>query len=66
MLELKTINLVLLTFLKMFSLKVAHLQVDNVMAVLYLMKMDRTGSRKMTAPAKEIREFALSQKIIIT
>ena len=50
----------------MFSLKVAHCQVDNTTAVLYLMKMDGTGSREMTALAKEIWEFALSQKIIIT
>ena len=55
-----------LTFHKIFSLKAAHFQVDNTTALSYLMKMGGTGSREMTALAKEIWEFALSQKIIIT
>ena len=44
----------------------AHFQVDNTTALSYLMKMGGTGSREMTAVAKEIWEFALSQKIITT
>ena len=64
--ELKAINLALLTFHKMFSLKAAHFQVDNTTAQSCLIKMGGTGSREMTALAKEIWESALSQKIIIT
>ena len=66
LLELKAIDLALLTFHKMFSLKAPHFQVDNTTGLLYLMKMGGTESREMTALAKEIWEFALSQKIIIT
>ena len=47
-------TLPLLTFCKMFSLKAAHIQVDSMTAVSYLLKMDGTGSREMTALAKEI------------
>ena len=43
----------------MFSLKAAHFQVDNMMALWYLMKMSGTGSREMKALAKEIWDFAL-------
>ena len=39
LLELKAINLVLLTFNKMFSLEVAHFYVDNTTVLSYLMKM---------------------------
>lgn len=39
---------------------------DNTTALLYLIKMDETGSRERTALAGEIWEFALSQKVIIT
>ena len=66
LLELKAINLVLLTFHKMFSLKAVHFKVDNTPTLSHLMKMGGTGSREMTALAKKIWEFALSQKIIIT
>ena len=66
LLELKAIYLTLLTFQKMFSLKAAHFQVVNTTALSYMMTMGGTGSREMTALAKEIWEFALTQKIIIT
>ena len=66
LLELKAINLSLLTFHKMFSMKAAHFQVGNTKALSYLMKMGGTRSRGMTALTKEIWEFVLSQKIIIT
>ena len=66
LLQIKAINLTLLTFHKMFSLKSAHFQVDKTAVLSYLMKMGGTGSREMTALAKEIWEFALPQKIIIT
>ena len=39
LLELKAINLALLTFYKMFSLKAADFQVDNTAALSYLIKM---------------------------
>ena len=66
LLELKAINLALLTFHKMLSLKAAHFQVGNTTALSYLMKMGGTGSREMTALAKRIWESALFQKTIIT
>lgn len=65
MLEPKAINLALLTFHKMFFLKKAHFQVNNATTLPYLMKMRWTGSREMTALAKEIWKFCLSLKIII-
>ena len=64
LLELKAINLTLLTFHNMFSLKTAHFQVDNTTALSHLMKMNGTRSREMTALAP--RKFGNSQKIIIT
>lgn len=54
LLELKAINLALLTFHKMFSLKIANFQVDKATILLYLMKMGGTGNREMTALANEI------------
>ena len=53
MLELKAINLALLTFHKMFFLKAAHFQVNNATTLPYLMKMRRTGSREMTALSRK-------------
>ena len=46
--------------------KVTHQSANTSTALSYLMKMGWTGSREMTAMAKEIRGFTLSQKIIVT
>ena len=45
LLELKALNLALLTFHKMFVLKAAHFQVDNTTVLSHLMKMGATRSR---------------------
>lgn len=66
LLALKAINLVLITFYKMLSPKLAHFQVDNTAVLSFLMKMGETGSREITALVKEIWKFALFQEIIIT
>ena len=44
----------LLTFHQIFCLKVAHFQVGNTTALLYLIKMRRTGSRDMIVLAREV------------
>ena len=54
LLELKFINLVLLTFHNMFCLKASRFQVDITTVLLHLMKMWGTGSKEMTPLAKEI------------
>ena len=66
LLELKAINLALLTFYKLFSLKAAHFPVDNATALSYLMKIHGNGNKEMTVLAKETWKFALSRNIIIT
>ena len=59
LLELKAINLALIIFHKIFSLKAPHFQVDNTTTLLYLIKMGGAGSKDMTALAKEIWKFTL-------
>ena len=61
----KATDMTLLICYKMFFLKTAHFQVDNTTGLSHLMKMGGTGSREITALAKEVWEFTLSQKIII-
>ena len=50
----------------MFYLNTGHFQVENTMALSYLMKVGGTRSREIKTLAKEISKFTLSQKIIIT
>ena len=66
LLELKAVHLALLTFSKAQNLKSVHIQMDNMTALSYLVKMGGTHSRELTSLAKEIWDFLLSEQITIT
>ena len=65
-LELLAVKLALLTFSEIFNLRSIHFQVNNMSALLHLMKMGGIQNKEMIAISKEILEFALSREIMIT
>ena len=65
-LELLAVKLAIQTFTKYRDVKAIHLQVDNVVASTYLMKMGGTQNLKMEELAKEIWEYLLKRGIKIT
>ena len=68
-LELKAIKLALLTFTKFRKINHLHLQIDNMTALSYLLKMGGGGgthSMQLLALAKEIWDYLLSRQITIT
>ena len=56
-LELKAAHLVLLT--KMFQDKSIHVQMYNMVALTFVVKIGSNSSHKLTNLAKEIRSFLL-------
>ena len=65
-LELLAIKLALLTFSKKFNLKSVHFQVDDMIALSYLMKIEGTQNKEMIFISKEIWEFTMSKEIMLT
>ena len=58
-LELKAEYLVLLTFTKMFQNKSIHVQMYNMVALKFTVKMEDTTSHELTNLAKEFLSFLL-------
>ena len=56
-LELLTVNLAIQKFTKYSDVKAIHLQVDNIVALTYLMKMGGIQNLKTVELAKEIWEY---------
>ena len=69
MLELLAVKLALLTYLKDQTRKIIHLQIDNMTALSYLVKMGGGGgtrNQELIQISKEIWDFLLSRQITIT
>ena len=65
--ELLAIRFSILTFAKMWKILAIHIQVDNLTALSYLLKMGGTKNPNlMQQISKEIWEFLLGQGITIT
>ena len=56
----------ILTFAKMWKMLAIHIQVDNMTALSYLLKMGGTKNPDLMHISKEIWEFLLGQRIMIT
>ena len=56
-LELKAAYLVLITFTNMFQNKSVHVQMYNMVALKFVVKLEGTTSHELTNIAKEIRSF---------
>ena len=56
-LELKAAYLVLITFTKMFQNKSVHVQMYNMVALKFVVKLEGTTSHELTNITKEIRSF---------
>ena len=65
-LELLAIKLAIQTFSKTLKHKVIHLQVDNMVALTYLLKMGGTHNLKLVHLAKEIWDHLLKCGITLT
>ena len=65
-LELLAVRFAIQTFTKYRDVKAIHLQVVNIVASTYLMKMGGTQNLKMVELAKEIWEYLLKWGIAIT
>ena len=66
LLELKAVHHALLTFSKIRDMSAVHLQMDNMTALSYLVRMGGTHSKELTSIAKEIWDFLLKKQIKIT
>ena len=65
-LELIAAKLAILTFTKGKSLTAIHLQIDNMTALSYLVKMGGTRSPELLQVAKEIWTYLLANGIAVT
>ena len=65
-LELLVIKFAILTFAKMWKLSAIHIQVDNMTALTYLLKMGGTKNPELMQISKEVWGFLLGQGITIT
>ena len=65
-LELLAIKFAILTFAKMWKMSAIHIQVDNMTALSYLLKMGGTKNPELMQISKDIWEFLLGQEITIT
>ena len=65
-LELIAVKLAILTFTKGKSVTAIHLQIDNMTALSYLVKMGETHSPELLQVAKEIRDYLLANGIAVT
>ena len=66
LLELKAAKFAILTFVKLFpKSKSIHIQMDNIVALSYLVKMGGTQSEALSGLSKEIWDFLLTKQITI-
>ena len=65
-LELLLLKFAILTFTKNFSYLTIHVQIDNKVALAYLLKMGGTRSPQLLKIRKSIWNYLLSRKITIT
>ena len=65
-LELKAVHLALLKFIRTCPNKDFHVQMDNMVALTYLVKMGRISNQQMTAIFKRIWSFLISKDINTT
>ena len=66
-LELKAVQLAILTFKKLIKPKCIHIQMDHTSSALcYLVKMGGTQNKMMFELAKEIWSYLLTYNILIT
>ena len=65
-LELIAVKLAILTFTKGKSVTAIHLQIDNMTALSYLVKMGGTRSPELLQVAKEIWDYLLANGIAVT
>ena len=56
-LELKAAHLILITFTKMFQNKPIYVQMYNMVALKFVVKLEGTTSHELTNTEKEIRSF---------
>ena len=65
-LELKAVKIAILTFHKRKPVNSIHLQIDNMAALSYLLKMGGTHSMELIQTSKEIWDYLHQHKITIT
>ena len=65
-LQLLVINFSILNFAKMWKISAIHIQVDNMTALSYLLKMGGTRYPELMQISKKIWEFLLGQGVAIT
>ena len=65
-LELKAAYLAILTFTKFREVQRIHLQLDNIVALSYLIKMGGTHNKDLLDLSKLIWDYLQSRKIMIT
>ena len=65
-LKLKAVHLALLTFIRIFPKKAFHVQIDNMIALAYLVKMRGSSNQQMRKHSKQIQSFLLSREVTIT
>ena len=65
-LELTALKLAVLTFTRGKSVTTIHLQIDNMTALSYLVEMGGTRSQKLLQVAKEIWDYLLANRIVVT
>ena len=65
-LKLLVIKLAILAFVKMSKMSAIHIQVDNMTALSYLLKMGEKKNSELMQISKELWEFLIGQEITIT
>ena len=63
---MKPVKLALLAYHKHFQMKAIHFQIDNTIALSYLVKMGRSTNKYLIKLAKEIWKYLLHHGITIT
>ena len=53
-LEMKAVKLALMSFHKQMEVKAVHSQIDNTTALMYLLKIEVTGNKRLLNLAKDI------------
>ena len=65
-LELKVVKLALMSFHKQMKMKAVHFQINKTTALMYLLKMEGTGNKRLLDLAKDIWDYILKDGIAIT
>ena len=65
-LELLALKLALETFLKAQEIKSLHIQMDNIVALTYFLKMGGIKNLQMSCLSKQIWELLLRKKVTVT